>query len=220
MDLKTPRNLEDDSLENWSEEIEDLLSEFGEVALCFQYLHSFSQRKYKKLYHKFQIPVIVLSTLTGTANFAVDSYIPVDYQHGFTAVVGGFNIFCGILGTLLSFLRYSEIYEGHRIAALAWAKLSRNIEIELALHRDKRKSCRDFLKVSRAEYDNLMESSPSVDLDVIQMFNKKFDNKYPNIRKPIIVNGLREIKPYNPNNSKEDIIPPPEPEPETLLQEP
>ena len=200
MDLKTPRNLEDDSLENWSEEIEDLLSEFGEVALCFQYLHSFSQRKYKKLYHKFQIPVIVLSTLTGTANFAVDSYVPKDLQHGFTAIVGGFNIFCGILGTLLSFLRYSEIYEGHRIAALAWAKLSRNIEIELALHRDKRKSCRDFLKVSRAEYDNLMESSPSVDLDVIQMFNKKFDNKYPNVRKPIICNGLKEIVPYQHDN--------------------
>ncbi len=212
MDLKTPRNIEDDALESWSEEIEDLLSEFGEVALCFQYLHSFSQRKYKKKYHHFQIPIIVLSTLTGTANFAVDSYIPKDYQHGFTAVVGGFNIFCGILGTLLSFLRYSEIYEGHRISALAWAKLSRNIEIELALHRDKRKSCRDFLKVSRAEYDNLMEGSPSIDLDVIQMFNKKFENKYPNIRKPIIVNGLREIKPYFPK--EELIIPPPEPLPE------
>ncbi len=212
MDLKTPRNIEDDALESWSEEIEDLLSEFGEVALCFQYLHSFSQRKYKKKYHHFQIPIIVLSTLTGTANFAVDSYIPKDYQHGFTAVVGGFNIFCGILGTLLSFLRYSEIYEGHRISALAWAKLSRNIEIELALHRDKRKSCRDFLKVSRAEYDNLMEGSPSIDLDVIQMFNKKFENKYPNIRKPIIVNGLREIKPYFPK--EELIIPPSEPLPE------
>ena len=209
MELKTPRKIEDEALESWSEEIEDLLSEFGEVALCFQYLHSFSQRKYKKLYHSFQIPVIVLSTLTGTANFAVDSYIPKDYQHGFTAVVGGFNIFCGILGTLLSFLRYSEIYEGHRISALAWAKLSRNIEIELALHRDKRKSCRDFLKVSRSEYDNLMEGSPSIDLDVIQMFNKKFENKYPNIRKPIIVNGLREIKPYFPK--EELIIPPSEP---------
>jgi hypothetical protein len=217
MDLKTPRNIEDDNLENWSDEIEDLLSEFGEVALCFQYLHSFSQRKYKRKYHHFQIPIIVLSTLTGTANFAVDSYVPKDLQHGFTAIVGGFNIFCGILGTLLSFLRYSEIYEGHRIAALSWAKLSRNIEIELALHRDKRKPCRDFLKVSRAEYDNLMESSPSVDLDVIQMFNKKFEDKYPNIRKPIIVNGLREIKPYN---SKHDITPQPEPEPETALQEP
>ena len=61
LDLKTPRDLPDD-IEDWSEEIEDLLSEWGEVALCYQYLHSFSQRKYKHKYHHFQIPIIVLST--------------------------------------------------------------------------------------------------------------------------------------------------------------
>ena len=203
LDLKTPRDLPDD-IEDWSEEIEDLLSEWGEVALCYQYLHSFSQRKYKHKYHHFQIPIIVLSTLTGTANFATESYIPDGYKQGFSAGVGSLNLFCGILGTLLSFLRYSEIYEGHRISALAWAKLSRNIEIELSLHCLKRKSCRDFLKVMRNEYDNLMESSPTIDLDVIQLFNKKFEGKYPNIRKPVIVNGLREIKPYHCN---ETIIP-------------
>ena len=195
MDLKTPRNIPED-VEEWSEEIEDLLSEWGEVSLCFQYLHSFSQRKYKKKYHHFQIPIIVLSTLTGTANFATDSYVPTDYKQGFSAGVGSLNLLCGILGTLLSFLRYSEVYEGHRISALAWAKLSRNIEIELSLDQRKRKPCRDFLKVMRSEYDNLMESSPTIDLDVIQMFNKKFDGKYENVRKPIIVNGLREIRPF------------------------
>ena len=196
LDLKTPRDIPDD-VDDWSPEIEDLLSEWGEVALCYQYLHSFSQRKYKHKYHHFQIPIIVLSTLTGTANFATESYVPEDFKQGFSAGVGSLNLFCGILGTLLSFLRYSEIYEGHRISALAWAKLSRTIEIELSLQHTKRKSCRDFLKVMRAEYDNLMESSPSIDLDVIQMFNKKFDGKYKNVRKPIIVNGLREIKPYH-----------------------
>ena len=195
MDLKTPRNIPDD-VEEWSDEIEDLLSEWGEVALCFQYLHSFSQRKYRKKYHHFQIPIIVLSTLTGTANFAADSYVPEEYKQGFSAGVGTLNILAGIMGTLLSFLRYSEVYEGHRISALAWAKLSRNIEIELSLEHRKRKPCRDFLKVMRSEYDNLMESSPTIDLDVIQMFNKKFDGKYENVRKPIIVNGLREIKPF------------------------
>jgi hypothetical protein len=193
--------------------------------------------------HNFQIPIIVLSTLTGTANFAIDSYVPKDYQSGFSAGVGSLNLFCGILGTLLSFLRYSEVYEGHRISALAWAKLSRNIEIELSLHDKKRKQCRDFLKVCRAEYDNLMESSPTIDLDVIQIFNKKFDGKYPNIRKPIIVNGLREIKPYNSlesvsvqdkykimdNNREVDSLdlrssnlqaePEPEPEPELIEEE-
>ena len=130
MDLKTPRDIPE-NIEDWSPEIEDLLSEWGEVALCFQYLHSFSQRKYKKKYHHFQIPIIVLSTLTGTANFATDSYVPQDFKQGFSAGVGSLNLLCGILGTLLSFLRYSEVYEGHRISALAWAKLSRNIEIEL-----------------------------------------------------------------------------------------
>jgi hypothetical protein len=213
LDLKTPREIPDD-IEEWSEEIEDLLSEWGEVALCYQYLHSFSQRKYKKKYHHFQIPIIILSTLTGTANFATESYVPEHFKQGFSAGVGSLNLLCGILGTLLSFLRYSEVYEGHRISALAWSKLSRNIEIELSLDDKKRKPCRDFLKVMRSEYDNLMESSPTIDLDVIQMFNKKFDGQYLGVRKPVIVNGLREIKPYKKEvkpkvdfEPKVDIIP-------------
>ena len=195
MDLQTPRPLPDD-IDEWSDEIEELLSEWGEISMCYAYLHNFSTRKYKKKYHHLQIPIIVLSTLTGTANFAADSYVPVDYKQGFSAGVGTLNIVAGIMGTLMSFLRYSEIYEGHRISALAWSKLGRAIEIELSLHDKKRKPCRDFLKVCRAEYDNLLESSPNIDLDIIAMFNKKFEGKYPNVRKPIICNGLKAITPY------------------------
>jgi len=193
--VPTPRELPE-NIEEWSDEIETLLSEWGEVSMCYAYLHNFSQRKYKKKYHHLQIPIIIISTLTGTANFATDSYVPEGFQQGFSAGVGSLNIFCGILGTLLSFLRYSEIYEGHRISALAWSKLGRAIEIELSLHDKKRKPCRDFLKICRSEYDNLLESSPNIDLDIISLFNKKFKDDYPNVRKPIICNGLKAIKPY------------------------
>tara|TARA_R110000737_G_scaffold36544_2_gene56016 strand:- start:989 stop:1687 length:699 start_codon:yes stop_codon:yes gene_type:complete len=197
MDLQTPRPIpNDDKLERWSDEIEELLSEWAEVSMCYSYLHNYSTRKYKRKYHHLQIPIIILSTLTGTANFATDSYVPKDYQHGFSAGVGTLNIACGILGTLLAFLKYAEIYEGHRISALSWSKLSRNIEIELSLQDCKRKSCRDFLKVCRAEYDNLLEGSPNIDLDIIGMFNKKFEGKYDDVRKPIICNGLKEIKAF------------------------
>tara|TARA_R110000772_G_scaffold102759_1_gene203523 strand:+ start:2672 stop:3394 length:723 start_codon:yes stop_codon:yes gene_type:complete len=197
--LQTPRPLPD-NIEDWSDEIEELLSEWGEISMCYAWIHNYSTRKYKRKYQHLQIPIIVLSTLTGVGNFAVDSYIPKDYQHGFTAVVGGFNIFCGILGTLGSFLKYAETFEGHRISALSWSKLGRAIEIELSLHDKKRKPCRDFLKVCRAEYDNLLESSPNIDLDIITMFNKKFEDKYPNVRKPIICNGLKAIIPYRDEN--------------------
>ena len=135
------------------------------------------------------IPIIVLSTLTGTANFA-DSYVPVGFKQGFSACVGGLNIFCGILGTLMSFLKYAEIYEAHRIAALAWSSLGRSIQIELALKDERRKNCRDFLKVSRSQYDSLLESSPTLDQDVIATFNKKFADDYPHVSFPIVCNGL------------------------------
>tara|TARA_R110002012_G_scaffold144353_1_gene302515 strand:+ start:406 stop:1083 length:678 start_codon:yes stop_codon:yes gene_type:complete len=201
--MQTPRPLPE-NIDEWSDEIEELLSEWGEVSMCYAYLHNYSTRKYKKKYQHLQIPIIVLSTLTGVGNFAVDSYIPKDYQHGFTAVVGGFNIFCGILGTLGSFLKYAETFEGHRISALAWSKLGRAIEIELSLQDVKRKPCRDFLKVCRAEYDNLLETAPNIDLDIITMFNKKFEDKYPNVRKPIICNGLKAIKPYKQEQVEDD----------------
>jgi hypothetical protein len=113
-DLQTPRMPASDT-DEWAPEIEALLAEFGEVALCYSWLHSYSTRKYKSKYHHMSIPIIILSTLTGTANFAVDSYVPEAYQQGFSACVGGLNILCGVMGTLLSFLRYAELYEGHRV---------------------------------------------------------------------------------------------------------
>lgn len=195
LELKTPRVIDEEKIEKWSDEIEDLLSEWAEIGLCYGWLHNYSERKYKRKYHRFSIPIIVLSTLTGTANFA-DSYVPSGFKQGFSAIVGGFNIFTGILGTLMSFLKYAEIYESHRISYVSWSKFARNIQIELALKDSKRKNCRDFLKVSRSEYDRLLESSPNIDQDIIKTFNDKFNDDYPNVAKPIIVNGLKEVVVY------------------------
>lgn len=219
VDLKTPRNINDETNEKWSDEIEELLSEWAEIGLCYSWLHSYSERKYKKKYHNISIPIIVISTLTGTANFGMDSFISDDQRPMASACVGGINIFAGILGTLLSFLKYAEQYENHRISCVSWSKFARNIQIELALKDSKRKNCRDFLKVSRAEYDRLLESSPNIDRDIINTFNKKFNADYPNVRKPIICNGLKEVIVYKSDDeedvSKKDKPQTTEPEPET-----
>ena len=218
VDLKTPRNINEENIEKWSDEIEELLSEWAEIGLCYSWLHSYSERKYKKKYHNISIPIIVISTLTGTANFGMDSFISDDQRPMASAFVGGINIFAGILGTLLSFLKYAEQYENHRISCVSWSKFARNIQIELALKDCKRKNCRDFLKVSRAEYDRLLESSPNIDRDIINTFNKKFNADYPNVRKPIICNGLKEVIVYKSDDeedvSKKDKSQTTEPEPE------
>ena len=178
----------------WSEEVEILLKEWAEKASCWRWLYGRSEKKYRYKYYCFSIPVIILSTLTGTANFGMDSYIPENTKQLATAVVGGLNLFAGLLSTLQNFLKVAENMESSRSCCVAWSKLQRSIQIELSLDPSRRQNCHDFLKICRAEYDRLTELSPVVDDDIIDNFKSKF--KEYEVAKPSICNGLDEITIY------------------------
>ncbi len=60
----------------WTLEQEELLAEWAEKAACYRWLHNKSEKQYRCRNYAFTIPVIILSTLTGTANFAMDSFVP------------------------------------------------------------------------------------------------------------------------------------------------
>ena len=107
----------------------------------------------------------------------MDSFVPEEYKQTAMACVGGVNIFAGILSILQNFLRYAELMEGHRVAEVSWSKFSREISVELALDPDMRKPAFDFLTVSRAEYDRLIEQSPTIDDNIIAQYNAKFMKK-------------------------------------------
>ena len=83
---------------------------------------------------------------------------------------------------------YAELKESHRLCEIQWSKYGRNIAVELALDPKRRKPANDILKVSRAEYDRLIEQSPPIDDPILKQFKKNF--KDIDIRKPDICNGL------------------------------
>jgi hypothetical protein len=178
----------------WTDECEELLAEWSEKASCYRWLHGRSEKKYKKLYYCFSIPVIILSTLTGAANVGMDSFVSNENKSIASAIVGGVNIFAGIVSTLQNFLKVAELMEAHRIAGVSWGKLQRNIAIELALDPSRRVLQTDFLKLSRAEYDRLIEAGPIIDDGIIAQFNKKFKNY--EVSKPSICNGLDKCNIY------------------------
>ena len=132
----------------WTDECEALLAEWSEKASCYRWLHGRCEKSYKNWYYCFSIPVIILSTLTGAANVGMDSFVPPESKSIASAIVGGVNIFAGIISTLQNFLKVAELMEGHRIAGVSWGKLQRNIAIELALDPSRRVSQSDFLNIS------------------------------------------------------------------------
>jgi hypothetical protein len=188
--------------QRWTKEQEELLAEWSEKASGYRWLHSKAEKQYRCRNYTFTIPVIILSTLTGTANFAMDSFIPENQKQLAMACVGGVNIFAGILSTLQNFLRYAELMEGHRLALVSWSKFSRDIAVELALEPKMRKPAFEFLSICRSEFDRLIEQSPSIDDDIVHKFKKVFKNE--KVRVPEICNGIHPVKIYEP--SKEEKV--------------
>lgn len=160
-----------ESIKKWTKEHEMLFVEWGDKALCYKWLHSKCNLKYHKWNTWFTIPVIVMSTLTGTANFAQEKF-PDNIKEYASMIIGGVNITAGIITTVQQFLKISELNEAHRVAALSWDKFYRRIKVELSKHPDERAPIEVFLKTSAEEFDRLMEISPNITESVTKTFKK------------------------------------------------
>lgn len=175
----------------WTPEHEGILIEWADKAMCYRWLHSKSNMLYSRLNAWYTIPVIIISTITGTANFAQER-VPIQYQNYFSMVVGTFSLAAGIITTIQQFLKITQLNEAHRVSSIAWDKFYRNIKIELAKHPIERIEVKQMIKMSKEEYDRLMETSPNIPEKIISEFKTNFINSesFGKIVKPEICDIL------------------------------
>ena len=158
----------------WNEYHESVLRQWGESSACYRYMHHRSFLMYKKLSLRFNLPVIVLSTITGTANFA-QSTLPASIQPAAPSIIGGLNLIAGLIATIMQFLKVNELMENHRTSALGHGSLSRNIRLQLALPREERKKeGLKFVEECKATYDSLLEQCPAIPKKILMDFEKEY----------------------------------------------
>ena len=184
-------NKEKETFVEWTPQHEEILIEWADKAMCYRWLHSKANAMFSNLNTWYTIPVIVISTLTGTANFAQER-VPIQYQNLFVMVVGGFNILAGIITTIQQFLKITQLNEAHRVSSIAWDKFYRNIKIELAKHPQERMDVRQMIKMSKEEFDRLMETSPTIPEKIVTQFKDNFNSEmsFGKIVKPEICDIL------------------------------
>ena len=158
----------------WHAQQEKILKRWSEIGASYRYLHDRAYAYYNKQNFRFALPVIVLSTITGTANFALKSF-PEAWRETVPLVIGFLNLSAGLITTVSQFLRVSELLEGHRAASIAYSKLSRNISVELSLPvKERTSNGTDFINGCRTELDRLIEQSPSIPYGIITEFGSRF----------------------------------------------
>jgi hypothetical protein len=177
----------------WYKAQENILRVWGEAAACYRFMNYRAFLMYKKSSMRFTLPVIVLSTITGTANFAQEQF-PESIRPMVPSIIGGMNLIAGLIATIMQFLKINELMESHRVASQSYGKLSRTIRLELALPLSERSmDGRDMVDLMRAEYDRLIEQSPPIPTPILDEFEKEFKNS--KIFKPEIMH-IQPIEPY------------------------
>jgi hypothetical protein len=190
-------------MNGWSTEIEELIAGWCDKALCFTWMHDLAGRRMESRNRMFTIPVILLSTLTGTTNFGMGSLFGDDatLQRYAQMAVGGVSIIAGALTTLMNTLRYAQLSESHRVSNLLWGKFQRMTSTELKLHPNNRMDCLQFLKICRVELDRLIEQSPPLPQSVIDDFKREFEGN-TTIKKPEIANGIEHTTPFKDDKTR------------------
>ena len=186
----------------WHPQQEVILKGWGESCACYRYLHYKSYQKYKKQSMRFTLPIIVISTITGTANFAQETFPPA-WQPYVPAGIGALNLVAAIMTTVAQFLKVSELLESHRVSSIHYGKLSRSIRLELTLPiQERAHDGANMVEICRSEFDRLIEQSPPIPGDILAEFEKKVEKSDASYTTPEIMT-VRSIQPYDGKRERE-----------------
>lgn len=184
----------------WHPQQEKILKEWSEIGSSYRYLHDKAFQQYSAQNLRFALPVIIISTITGTANFAQGTFPPA-WQSYVPLGIGTLNLAAGLITTIAQFLRVSELLEGHRAASISYSKFSRDISVELSLPvKERQGNGRDFVIKCRNELDRLIEQSPNIPQKIVGNFSKRFLKSA--FVKPDILD-IRAVEIYVPNEEEE-----------------
>ena len=161
----------------WHPQQSKLLQSWAEIASSYRWMHNQAYMIYKKKNLNFMLPLIIMSTVTGTANFAQSTF-PSGIRPYVPQIIGSINLVSAIMTTIYQFLKISEFMESHRISSINYGKLARTITVELNLPvKDRNSGGAECVKVSRTEIDRLIEQSPAIPKSVLFGYEQKFAGK-------------------------------------------
>lgn len=181
----------------WNENLEEYFVEQGEQAHGLSLLHKQAEALYSYRKTFIEIPVIVISSITGFLSVGSSSMFE-GQQMASSVSLGILSLLVSVFQTVGTYFGWARRAEGHRLSSIQYARLHRFMKIEMSLPREERQTPGDLLKYVRDATDRLQEVSPLVPANVIADYKKKYE-KVTDISHPPETNGLEKIVVYQEN---------------------
>ena len=174
---------------SWTPVLERYFAESAEKADGLSWMHGEAELKYARLRTWIDLPVILGSGAIAFLNAGSSSLFEDAKMASISLGIG--SLVVGTINTLGSYFAWAKRAEGHRIAAISYAKQARFLRVEMGLPRPERMSPGDLLKLVKNETDRLAEIAPAIPTDVRATFKARF--KSVAIAKPEVANGIHPV---------------------------
>lgn len=131
-------------------------------------LHSSSSEYYSKLNMFFMIPIIILSSSTGTLglmNTSSSQIVVTNNVNVISLLVGIFGFLSAMLTTIHNFLGIQKLQSTHSFHSVEYNKISREIKMHIYLSETDVKiyaNIAEYIKHCRAKIDKLIETAPEI----------------------------------------------------------
>lgn len=139
-----------------------LLSRWKDICDNYKHLHEESYAYFFRLNNGLMIPIITLSTCSGSISIIFSLQESAWY---FQLIAGVLGLSVGLLSGIYNFLGVPEYQEKHDIFAVNFDQLARTIDMELVLYRSSNKmyaSLPEFVKFVKTNLDRLIENAPPI----------------------------------------------------------
>lgn len=147
--------------------------------------HNRAATHYGRLHRLLGVPVVILSTVVGTAVFA--SY-ETDPDPMIRIVIGLLSVSAAVMSALQTFLGYPELAEKHKTSASFYGELRRDLEYVLAFKKDD-PEIETFLKDWKRRWDEADHKAPQVPERIIGKTIKEVIDRLDQKREQAIGEG-------------------------------
>jgi len=189
---------------SWNATIDHLFAKWCDHAKCFEWMHAESFDINYRSARRFMVTINVLTAIAGLSNVIAGNLTIPNTSFQVNWIFGGFSIGISTLNMLQDKLGYQQIADQHKKYASQWAQITSKIEEMLSLPANARRDCKTFLKMIKADMNQVSLDGNSLISDKIRDECYQKFKDIPNFDIPEICGKMSHTNTYNDLQIPED----------------
>ena len=182
--------------EAWTDNMEDLMKQWGEKSAGLRFIHSIAGNSWKKFSNQLSITGIIITSFASTVSLIATSLDDEQAKTNVMYAVGGIGLISTLIQSFKKFYNAEEKAADHIAVSKQFGAFYRYMTLQLGMSREDRDPPDALSSWALKEYERLQQEAPGIGGNSINVFKNKFNKDEQSF--PDVAEDKFTIKVYKP----------------------